>query len=532
MRLTNESLKNTAFWEKAGINLPKFDRNAMITATKTAPKWLHFGAGNIFRAFPAALAQSLLEQGLEKSGIVVAVRYNRETINACFAKYDNLNLLVTLKSDGSTDKKVIASVASYIGMDCDREELNNIFANPSLQMVSFTITEKGYNLTGKDGVFLPDIAEDLCAGPESAKSFAGRVAALCYERFKRGAHPLALVSMDNCSHNGDRLFTIAETFAKSWIKKGKTNPGFLDYVRSPKKLTFPWTMIDKITPGPDSGVRETLTGLGLEDMESASAVKSTPIAPFVNAEEKEYLVMENAFPNGRPVLEKTGVLFADRETVEKVEKMKVGTCLNPIHTALAVYGCLLGFTRMNKTIKDPDLAKLVKGIGYIEGLPVVVNPGIIDPKTFIDEVINVRIPNPFLPDSPQRIATDTSQKIPVRFGGTLKALKESGRKLGELKYIPLVFSGWLRYLLGVDDEGNGFEPSPDPLLESLKTSLAGIVLGETNPGLIRSKLAPILANPSLFGINLVEAGMDKQVLDCFTRLIAGPGAVRKVLSAL
>ena len=532
MRLTNESLKNYAFWDKAGISLPKFDRNAMIAATKTSPKWLHFGAGNIFRAFPAALAQSLLEQKIEKSGIVVTVRYDKETINACFAKYDNLNLLVTLKSDGSTDKKVIASVASYIGMDCDREELNNIFANPSLQMVSFTITEKGYNLTGKDGVFLPDIAEDLSAGPASAKSFAGRVAALCYERFRRGAHPLALVSMDNCSHNGDRLFAITETFAKNWIEKGKAEPLFLGYVRNPKKLSFPWTMIDKITPGPDSGVREMLTGLGLEDMESAAAVKSTPIAPFVNAEEKEYLVMEDAFPNGRPALEKTGVLFADRETVDKVEKMKVGTCLNPIHTALAVYGCLLGFTRMNKTIKDPDLAKLVKGVGYIEGLPVVVNPGIIDPKTFINEVINVRIPNPFLPDSPQRIATDSSQKIPVRFGGTLTALQESGRKLGDLTYIPLIFAGWLRYLLGIDDEGNNFTPSPDPLLESLKAALAGIVLGEANSELIHSRLESILSNPSLFGLNLYEAGLGKKVEEYFTRLIAGPGAVRKVLSAL
>ena len=56
--------------------------------------------------------------------------------------------------------------------------------------------------------------------------------------------------------------------------------------------------------------------------------------PFVNAETTEYLVLEDAFPNGRPPLERAGVYFTDRATVEKAEKMKVGTCLNPLHLSL------------------------------------------------------------------------------------------------------------------------------------------------------------------------------------------------------
>ena len=527
MRLTNESLKDRDFWEKAGINLPRFDRAAMIAATCAAPRWVHFGAGNIFRAFPAALAQTLLEQGLEKTGVVVAVRYDKETIDKCFGAFDNLSLLVTLKSDGSTDKKVIASIASYLGMDCDLAELKKVFTAPSLQMATFTITEKGYNLTGGNAELLPEVAEDLNAGPAAAKSFPGRIAALCHERYTNGAHPLALVSMDNCSHNGDKILAIVETFAKGWLEKGYVDAGFLDYARNPKKLSYPCTMIDKITPGPDKGVQEMLASLGLEDMQSRTAGKNTQIAPFINAEEVQYLVVEDAFPNGRPPLEKTGVLFTDRETVDKVEKMKVGTCLNPIHTALAIFGCMLGYKRMNAEMKDPDLLKLAEGIGYREGLPVVVDPKIIDPKKFIDEVIRVRIPNPFLPDAPQRIATDSSQKIPVRFGGTLKAYKASGKDLGELKLIPLVFAGWLRYLLGIDDEGNPFEVSPDPLYESLKASLAGITLGQT-----KVDLKPVFANPSLFGIDLYEAGLAEKVEGYFTQMISGPGAVRKLLSQM
>ena len=101
-------------------------------------------------------------------------------------------------------------------------------------------------------------------------------------------------------------------------------------------------------------------------------------------------------------------MFTSRETVEKVERMKVCTCLNPLHTALAVYGCLLGYTKISDEMKDADLVKLVEIIGYKEGLPVVTDPGILSPKKFIDEVLQIRVPNPFMPDTPQRIACDTS----------------------------------------------------------------------------------------------------------------------------
>ena len=522
MRLSGENLKDREFWERADISLPAFNRDEMIAATcaaaSAAPRWVHFGAGNIFRAFPAALAQTLLEKGLEKAGIVVAVRYDKQTIDDCFGAYDNLSLLVTLKSDGSTDKKVIASIASYLGMDNDWAALKNIFTSPSLQMASFTITEKGYNLSGPDAAFLPEIAADMSGGPACANSFLGRIAALCFERYTHGSPPLALVSMDNCSHNGDKLFAAVETFASGWVEKGAADAGFLDYVRDSKKLSFPWTMIDKITPGPDKGVEETLTVMGLENMQSRKVGKGTLIAPYVNAEETQYLVIEDAFPNGRPALEKAGVLFTDRQTVDKVEKMKVGTCLNPIHTALAIFGCMLGFKRMNEEMKDADLLKLAEGIGYTEGLPVAIDPGILSPKKFIDEVIKIRIPNPFLPDAPQRIATDSSQKIPVRFGGTLRAYRDSEKNLGELKFIPLVFAGWLRYLLGIDDEGNPFEVSPDPLYEDLSQNL--------------NDIKSILSNPSLFGIDLYEIGLGERVEEYFIQMTSGPGAVRKLLSQI
>jgi len=287
-------------------------------------------------------------------------------------------------------------------------------------------------------------------------------------------------------------------------------------------------MIDKITPRPDASVEEVLKKDGIEGLEPVITSKNTYVAPFVNAEECQYLVIEDAFPNGKPELEKGGVIFTMRETVDKVEKMKVCTCLNPLHTALAIFGCLLGYTKISDEMKDGELKKLVETVGYKEGLPVVVDPGVLDPKEFIDTVLNVRIPNPFMPDTPQRIATDTSQKLAIRFGETIKAYQASpDLDVNDLKLIPLVFAGWLRYLMGVDDEGNKFEISPDPLKDTVCPYVAGLELKEGQD--VGAAAEPVLKMKQIFGLDLYEAGMADTVTGYLKELTAGPGAVRATL---
>jgi fructuronate reductase len=532
MRLTDKELENQSQWERAGIELPQFDRAAMIQATWAAPEWVHFGAGNIFRVFPAAAQQILLEKGIGKTGVIVAAGRDGGIVERIFKPCDNLTLGVTLKADGGIRKKVIASIAGalWMGRREDFETLKGIFRAPSLKMASFTITEKAYNLYDPSGALLEDAAADCASGPGgdsgAPRNYLAKVAALLYERFKAGALPVALVSMDNCSHNGDKLFQGVEPFAVQWVEKGLAEQGFLDYIRDPARVSFPWSMIDKITPGPDQGVKALLEKDGFTD--TGIYTKHSSTAPFVNAEESQYLVIEDNFPAGRPALEKAGVLFTGRPTVDKVEKMKVCTCLNPLHTALAIFGCLLGYTRIFEEMKNPGLVKLVETIGYKEGLPVVVDPGIISPKGFIDEVIQVRLPNPFMPDSPQRIASDTSQKISIRFGETIKAyLADASLEVKNLKLIPLVLAAWVRYLMGIDDEGKPFTVSPDPLYPVLAPALAGIKLGQKGP--FRSVLEPILSDKRIFAVNLYEAGLGERVETYFEELVAGPGAVAAVL---
>lgn len=537
MKLSLEGIKNRGEWEAKGYSLPSFDIETVKKSTLENPFWIHFGAGNIFRAFQANVVQELLNKGVLDRGLVVAEGYDYEIIEKMYRPHDNIGALVTLKSSGSVEKTVVGSIMEALCADSSNEKdwarLLEIFRSPSLQMVTFTITEKGYLLKNASGVFMPGVEDDFNAGPVLPKSYIGKVVTLLHERFVNGELPVAMVSMDNCSHNGDKLYAAVNEFASEWEKRGVCKSGFLKYINDESKVTFPWTMIDKITPRPDAKIEQILKDDGIEELEPVITTKKTYVAPFVNAEECQYLVIEDKFPNGRPELEKAGLYFTNRETVDKVEKMKVCTCLNPLHTFLAISGNLLGYTLIADEMKDEDLLRLVKRLGYEEGLPVVVDPGIIKPRDFIDEVVNIRIPNPFMPDTPQRIACDTSQKLSIRFGETIKKyLENKSLSLDNLKVIPLVFALWLRYLMALDDNGNVFELNPDPLLDDVKKYVEGVKLGEGVSDESLTKIDELLRRKEIFGVDLFEAGLAPRVKDLFKELIKEKGSVRRVLQSI
>lgn len=491
MKLTIQGLKDDAAWEAAGIALPRYPIGAMREKTKAEPTWVHFGAGNIFRSFLCAALDRLLSSRAYDRGVIACETYDLEIIDRVYAPHENLSLLAVLRADGRIDKRVIASVAEAVKGDAAGSlRMKEIFCAPSLQMVSLTVTEKAY--TPKNPMM-------------------AMLSELLLRRFEAGGTPLAMVSMDNCAHNGQKLRDALLPAAETAVSEGKTPEAFLAYMK--ERVSFPNTMIDKITPHPDADVSRMLRDAGFEDADIIRTAKGTTTAAFVNAEQAEYLVIEDSFPNGRPPLEEAGILFADRETVDKVEKMKVGTCLNPLHTALAVLGCLLGYSKISSEMGDPDLRRFVEKLGYGESLPVVQEPKIVSPQAFLDEVISRRLTNPFLPDTPQRIAADTSQKLPVRFGWTLQNTQDPKT----LRCVPFVFAAWLRYLMGVDDEGSRFEPSPDPRMEEVRRRMAA--------GLTED----VLSDATLFGADLVALGLSDTVRAMFSEMMEGKGAVRRAL---
>ena len=287
-------------------------------------------------------------------------------------------------------------------------------------------------------------------------------------------------------------------------------------------------MIDKITPRPAREIADELEAMGIEAMQPVVTGKRTYIAPFVNAERPQYLVMEDRFPNGRPALEQGfGVYMGDFDTVCKAERMKVTVCLNPAHTAVGPLGVVLGQERFaDMLLNIPVTLKMAKQVIYTEGMPVVPDPGILSPKAFADEVF-LRFTNLYLGDTNLRLATDASQGLAVRFGETIKAYMAKEGTAAGLTAIPLGIAGFFRYLRGIDDTGAPYELAPDPLAEQIHASLESCLLGQ--PETCRGQLRPYLSNETIFGVDLYEAGLGEKVEAMFLEMMAGPGAALSTL---
>ena len=530
--LNDNYLKNSNEFIQKKITLPQYDQDKVVEATKKAPIWVHFGGGNLFRCFHAGIAQQLLNQKQMTSGVIVAETYDDEVIDQIYHPYNNRVLSVTMKSDGSLDKELVASVGASVYFNRNNTKgwnyLTDVFENPTLQFVTFSITEKGYALTDINGALTPMAQEDISAGPEKPMTNMGAVAHLLYARYQRNQAPLALVSTDNFSQNGAKLEQAIMTIAQGWKDNQLVDAGFIQYLQDRSKITFPWSMIDRITPNPSEEVAQKLKALGFNDTQILHTVKHTNIAPFGNTEETHYLVIEDDFPNGRPPLEKAGVLMTDRQTVNDADQMKVTACLNPLHTALAIFGNLLGYQSIAAEVANPTLLGLIKNLGYQEDLPVVKDPKIINPEEFINQLITKRLPNKNIPDTPQRIAADTSQKIPIRYGVTIQHyLDDPKRDVQNLEFIPLILAGWCRYLMGVDDQDQSFTLSPDPMLKDVQPYVKSIKLGSAID--VHQHLQPILSNKKIFGNDLYAINLGTKVEQYFAQMITGKGAVIKTI---
>lgn len=532
MKMTCDSLCNRHFWEEKGITLPSYDVEAVYKKTKRTPRWVHFGIGNIFRIFIGGIVDGMLEQGILDSGLTCMEAFDFDIVDKIYNPFDNLALSVILKDDGTKEKKILGcfaeAVKAHPSETVSWSRMKEIFAAESLQIVSFTITEKGYALRDSQGEYLKYVKADMENGPDQATGVMGIVTAMLNERYQRGGYPLALVSMDNCSHNGDLLRASVIEMAETWQKKGFVDEGLVDYVKDSNRVAFPWTMIDKITPRPSDEIAKELEISGIEDMQPVVTGKRTYIAPFINAEKPQYLVIEDSFPNGRPALEKGyGVYMADRETVNKAERMKVTACLNPVHSALGPIGVVLGIDGFADLLDDPVMMKMGKQIAYGESIPVIEDPKIISPKDFTDELFQNRFINKYLGDTNIRLCQEESQGVGVRFGVTINAYVSRYGTASSLVAIPLGLAGWLRYLMAIDDNGNNYELAPDPLADTLHEMLSGIVWGE--PSSLTDQLRPILSNKNIFFTDLYEAGLGERIEEFFREMIAGPGSCKNTV---
>ena len=321
---------------------------------------------NIFRIFIGGIADKLIFDNYLDKGITCIETFDYDVVDKIYRSFDNLALAVTLYEDGKQEKRIIGSLTEAIKAPLENERLKAIFKNPNLQLISFTITEKGYALHDSEGNYFIFIKSDIENGPRKVTGVIGIVTSMLFEHYKASKFPLSLLSMDNVSQNGKKLRDSIIEVVEKWLEKGYINKDFIYYIQDEKIISFPWSMINKITPRPSENVAQNLGKLGIENMDIIITNKKTYITPFVNAEFPQYLVIEDNFPNGRPPLEKVpGVFMADCNTVNLSERMKVTTCLNPIHTSLCTYDCMLGYILFADGMHDPELIQLAHQLGYI-----------------------------------------------------------------------------------------------------------------------------------------------------------------------
>ncbi len=509
-----------------GVRLPSEQSLAAKSLGSSQPRWIHMGGGNLYRSLHAQVAQDLIDEHKLDRGIVVAQTRNPITVDQLYQAYNCDILQVIMHGDGALDQRILSSTARAVFAHPDNvwewKLMKSYFESDVLQIVTFTITEKGYIVA----------EEDAALGPGSPRGCIPVTCALLLARFNAGAAPLALVSTDNFSRNGTRLRDAMLHVAGLWVERGFATEAFFDYIADEDRIAFPYTMVDRIVPNPSPKIERMLTERGWSDLGLCTDGTSR-FAAFTNAEPTFYLVVEDHFPNGRPPLEHAGVIMTNRKTAELCDTMKVTCCLNPVHTTLAIFGCLLGYETIADAIRNPSLAALVHRISYDEGLPVIPNPNVLDPNQFITQLITERLPNTFLPDTPQRIATDTSQKMSIRFGQTiLRHVKAPYCDATSLTAIPLVIAGWLRYLVGIDDAGRPFTLSPDPLLDELTSRVKGLHLGCKSAKLVHRSVAPILRDERIFGADLHEVGLDMCIETHLLKMLECPGAVGCALEAL
>ena len=220
LKLNCESLKDKSSWEKIGVSLPNYDIQELSEKTKQNPIWVHFGIGNIFRIFIGGIADQLISEKYLDKGITCIETFDYEVVDKIYKPFDNLALAVTLYEDGKQEKKIIGSLTEAIKAPQENERLKQIFTNPGLQLISFTITEKGYVLHDSEGNYFPFVKSDIENGPGKSIGVMGIVTSMLYERYKAGKYPLALLSMDNVSQNGKKL--------QDWYRSHVSNEGWFE----------------------------------------------------------------------------------------------------------------------------------------------------------------------------------------------------------------------------------------------------------------------------------------------------------------
>ena len=409
--------------------------------SNTGTGHVHLGVGAFMRAFVANYNDAALAAKGGNWGIA-GVSLRHKTVREQLQPQD---CLYTLNAGDNDDvaHQLIASIRSIDVAPENPQRIVDQLAASNVQVVTITVTEKGYCLAPDSGELdrsNPDIEHDL-RNLQEPRSMIGFLVAGMEERRKASSGPLTIVSCDNLPDNGSRLQNAVLDFAegvdgslRGWIET---------------HVSFPATMVDRIVPATTAeDIARNASAIGVRD---EAMIKTEPFLQWV---------IEDNFSTDRPYWEAAGALFVDQVGPYEAAKLQL---LNGPHSALAYLGYLAGFELISDVMQSPDFAAYARLLMSREISPVTPEPAGMTHAAYIDDLLR-RFENTSLGHRTWQIGMDGSQKLPQRLLNTVRSQLKGG---GPIAGLSLAVAAWMRYALGHDEAGALIDVQ-DPLVESFR----------------------------------------------------------------
>ncbi|WP_105628053.1 mannitol dehydrogenase family protein [Cronobacter malonaticus] len=425
--------------------LPAYHRDALVA------RIVHLGFGAFHRAHQGVYADILAAEHGSDWGYCEINLIGGEQQIADIRRQDNLYTVAEMSAD-AWRARVVGVVKNALHAQVDG--LEAVFAalcEPQVAIVSLTITEKGYCHSPATGELMLDhplIAADL-AHPKAPSSAVGVIVEALARRKAAGLAGFSVMSCDNMPENGHVARNVVMAFARA------VNTELAAWIE--ENVTFPSTMVDRIVPA--------VTPETLDKIEQLTGVRDPA---GVACEPFRQWVIEDNFVAGRPAWEKAGAELV--RDVVPFEEMKL-RMLNGSHSFLAYLGYLAGYQHINDCMEDTNYRRAAQALMLNEQAPTLRVQG-VDLARYADRLIE-RYSNPALRHRTWQIAMDGSQKLPQRWLDSLRwhQAHDSAAPLQTLGV-----AGWMRYVSGVDEQGNAIEvcyPLLNVIQEAVRTSEEG-----------------------------------------------------------
>lgn len=510
-------LDDSSFWMGKNVELPKYDRKQLPVTS------ICFSAGRMAYGHTGDIMQDLLNLD-PQVGLMVGV----ETFAPKYVtELQVSDFLMTQPIFENEKEKVVpkiqGAIKSILFVDNNLNSLAwarllEYARDPQVRFATINAPEGAYGVTYNGGEFAEPINPILIKDMEEGtlNSDPAKWTTFALERFKAGLK-FAMVSCTNFSGNGHYTAATFKTIAKAWEDKGFAPAGFLAYLSDPNRFSFPNCMIDRIAVSPDATTQKVMADIGIN-------------SNMVVTERARYWAVEDVFPAGRPAFEKaSGVFMEDSyEAVKKYEDMKL-RILNMSHSVIAGLGVLLGYRgkySIYNAMQQPQLADLIQRIISIV-IQTVDKPKNMDPNEFAKATIE-RLNNPNIPDDPMRIALNASTKMLPRFMDTYFAGETKGIPADQLKLVLLPVAGFLRYTLGIDDQGESYQLEDDPRKERLTACGSQAKIGD--PASVAA-FKELISDKGIMGDDLYQHGSAGTILqEMVTKMLNGKGAVAQTIT--